>query len=74
MRRRKHKGKYHSPVLDEAQQERKKARSLGYQNVEEYEKGLSVVKDLLARKGKNLFNALRERPMENLSSNDAEKK
>lgn len=51
-RKHKRKNKRQLPVLVDLQRERKKARSLGYENTEEYEKGLSTVKRLLAQKNK----------------------
>lgn len=52
----KRKSKRQSPVIVDLQRERKKARSLGYQSTEEYEKGLSTVKKLLAKKQKEETN------------------
>lgn len=50
MNRKKRKHKRQPTVIINLQQQRRKARRLGYENIEDYETGLSVVSRLLAQK------------------------
>jgi hypothetical protein len=40
------------PVIKDCQEQRKTVRKLGYKSTEEYEQGLSVIRRLLAKKGR----------------------
>lgn len=52
MKRGKSRHKHQSQVLTNLKRQRKKPRSLGYKNVDDYEKGLGVVSRLLAKKNR----------------------